>query len=356
MVRNWIEMRRKNPALTSPYFHPQFTSIVARQCSNVEVAVIEERNKIAALLPFQRTSKRIGVPVGRPLSDYHGLISATDCALDARDLIRQCGLIAWDFDHLLASQNCFAAFHEVKARSPQIDLSGSFDEYVKARKEMKSLRAKMRRLTRDFGPLRTVLASADCAAMQQLLLWKSQQYRRTGQPDIFKHRWITGVVQAVHGHRDPDFCGMLSLLYAGDHLVAALLGIRSASVYHYWFPAYDFSMAHYSPGSVLLLMLVEQAKSVGIEMIDLGKNMSEQKRRFMNVIHSSSRGCRGIVLVASVAALFGQRSPLYCNPTTSSETCPRYAGTAALTDLNTRWRRTRPPSWLLNNFIHLARI
>ena len=41
-------------------------------------------------------------------------------------------------------------------------------------------------------------------------------------------------------------------------------------------------MAHYSPGSVLLLMFVEQAKSIGIKTIDLGKTMSEQKRRFMN--------------------------------------------------------------------------
>jgi CelD/BcsL family acetyltransferase involved in cellulose biosynthesis len=212
LVRNWIEMRRKNPALTSPYFHPQFTSIVARQCSNVEVAVIEQCNKIAALL----------------------------------------------------------------------DLSGSFDEYVKTRTEVKSLRAKMRRLARDFGSLRMVPVSRDSAAMQQLLRWKSQQYRATAQRDIFEREWIVAVVREVYGHHDPDFGGILSLLYAGDRLVAALLGMRSAGVYHYWFPSYDPAMAHYSPGSILLLMFVEQAKSIGIEMIDLGKNMSEQKRRFMN--------------------------------------------------------------------------
>ena len=109
-----------------------------------------------------------------------------------------------------------------------------------------------------------------------------RSYRKTGQLDIFQNPSIVAVVQEIYGHNDPDFCGMLSLLYAGDRLVAALLGVRSGSIYHYWFPAYDPSLAKYSPGSVLLLMLVEQASSVGIKTIDLGKGMSEQKRRFMN--------------------------------------------------------------------------
>lgn len=282
MILKWIELRRKNPTLDSPYFHPKFTSIVARACRNVEVAVVEECNKVVALFPFQRTSKLIGVPVGRLLSDYHGLISEPNYWLDARDLIVQCGLAAWDFNHLLASQSSFAAFHELLVPSPQIDLSEEFGQYVRTHEEVKSLRVKMRRIIRSFGPLRMVPISSDYAALQQLFRWKSDQYRKTGQLDIFQNPSIVTVVQEIYGHNDPDFCGMLSLLYAGDRLVAALLGVRSGSVYHYWFPAYDPSLAKYSPGSVLLLMLVEQASSVGIKTIDLGKGMSEQKRRFMN--------------------------------------------------------------------------
>ena len=217
MISQWIEMRRNNDALDSPFFHPQFSSIVARACSNVEVAVVEQCNKVVALLPFQRISKHIGVPVGRPLSDYHGLISASEFDVDVADLVRQCGLLGWDFDHLLASQPCFASFHEATGLSPQIDLSGDFDEYVKTHKEVKSLRAKMRRLARDFGPVRIVPVSGDSAAMQQLLRWKSQQYRTTGQRDIFKREWIAAVVQEVYGHHDPDLaeyypCSMLGIV------------------------------------------------------------------------------------------------------------------------------------------------
>ena len=75
---------------------------------------------------------------------------------------------------------------------------------------------------------------------------------------------------------------MLSLLYAGDRLVAAQFGMRCESVYHCWFPAYNPEMAYYSPGSMLLLKVAEHACSIGITMIDLGKGVSEQKRRFMN--------------------------------------------------------------------------
>jgi CelD/BcsL family acetyltransferase involved in cellulose biosynthesis len=75
---------------------------------------------------------------------------------------------------------------------------------------------------------------------------------------------------------------MLSLLYAGNRLVALHFGLRSDSLLHSWFPAHDPQMADYSPGLILLLRLAEHASSLGISTIDLGKGMYEHKQRFMN--------------------------------------------------------------------------
>jgi CelD/BcsL family acetyltransferase involved in cellulose biosynthesis len=282
IAAKWIEMLRKNVLLASPYFHPKFAGIVARASNNVELAIIEEENEVTALFPFQRMSGNTGVPVGHFLSDYHGLICEPSFACDPPALMHQCRLVAWDFDHLIPSQRCFSPFHVSLTQSPQIDLSQGFDAYSKMRGDVRSNRMKMRRLERDHGPLRFVLHSADQTAMRQLLAWKSQQYRRTKVRDIFLVPWTTNVVQGVYGTQDQDFAGMLSLLYAGEKLVAAQFGMRTRSTYHYWFPAYHPQMAYYSPGSILLLMMAERAPSVGIETIDLGKGISEQKRRFMN--------------------------------------------------------------------------
>jgi CelD/BcsL family acetyltransferase involved in cellulose biosynthesis len=278
----WIELRRSNPALWSPYFHPKFTDIVSQVLRNVEVAVVGDFNGTAALFPFQRLPGNVGVPVGHCLSDYHGLICAPGFECDPRALVKQCGLIAWDFDHLITSQTSFAPFYESIDPSPQIDLSGGFETYFQGQRGLKTEPIKSRRLERDHGPLRFIPHSVDRAALSCLLRWKSQQYQRTGKEDIFRDARIRSIVQEIHETQDKHFSGMLSLLYAGDRLVAAHLGMRGGHIWHYWFPAFDPELSYYSPGSLLLLKMAEHAPAAGIKTIDLGKGMYEQKRRFMN--------------------------------------------------------------------------
>jgi CelD/BcsL family acetyltransferase involved in cellulose biosynthesis len=278
----WTELQRKNPALTSPYFYPTFASIVAQVQDNAELAVIEEDNKIVALLPFQRMLGGVGVPIGHFMSDYHGLICEPSFHCDPRELMKQCRLVAWDFDHLIASQRCFAPFHREVDPSPQIDLSNGFDDYRREKSCVKTEQIKIRKIERECGSLRFVPHSDDQAALHQLLTWKSQQYIRTGKQDIFTLPWTTSILREVHKIQDRYFAGMLSGLYAGDRLVALHFGMRSDSLLHSWFPAYDPQMAHYSPGLILLLKIAEHARSLGINTIDLGKGMYEHKQRFMN--------------------------------------------------------------------------
>ena len=108
------------------------------------------------------------------------MICGPNFECDARDLISQCRLVAWDFDHLILSQRCFAPFQDSVELSPQIDLSNGFEIYSKRHSETKSIRIKIRRLERDHGPLRFLAHSLDRKAMQQLIAWKSKQYKRTG--------------------------------------------------------------------------------------------------------------------------------------------------------------------------------
>jgi CelD/BcsL family acetyltransferase involved in cellulose biosynthesis len=83
---------------------------------------------------------------------------------------------------------------------------------------------------------------------------------------------------------------MLSLLYAGERLLASHFGIRGRTVWHYWFPTYDPLMARYSPGLILLLKMAEHAPSLGVCTIDLGKGMSLYKERLMNTSVSLAHG------------------------------------------------------------------
>ena len=282
LVDRWRELQRSNPELASPYFCPEFTEIIAAVRDDVEVAIIEETGNIAAFFPFQRGRDGVGVPVGGLLSDYQGLICGPEFLLDPRTLVRHCGLVAWDFDHLLASQESFIPFHSNIEPSPQIDLSQGHEAYLQQRLSSRSLQASIRGIQRYFGPLHFVGHDANLAALQNILVWKSQQYCRTGVTDLFSKSWIRTAVERVHAMQTEGLSGTLSLLYAGDRLAAGHLTMRAGSIWHFWFPAYNQDMAKYSPGIILTLKMAEYAPSIGVQTIDFGKGINERKRRFMN--------------------------------------------------------------------------
>ena len=140
----------------------------------------------------------------------------------------------------------------------------------------------MRRVEREVGPLRFVANSTDAALLGTVLGWKSDQYRQSGKRDLFAPGWIREAVDRIFATHADGCSGMLSLLYAGDRLVAGHFGMRSRQVWHYWFPSYDPEAAKYSPGLILLLKMAEHAPAIGVQIIDLGKGISLYKERLMN--------------------------------------------------------------------------
>jgi CelD/BcsL family acetyltransferase involved in cellulose biosynthesis len=287
LVRVWRELQHANPILVSPFFSPEFTEAVAAARDDVEVALIEDGGEPAAFFPFQRSVGSRGIPVGGSLSDYQGLVCRPEFDFDPRELLRQCKLVAWDFDHLLASQEFLSPFHLELSKSPQMDLSQGYEAYASERRAAGSQQIKKcgnlrRRLEREVGQLRFVAHCAETAPLKQTLAWKSRQYVESGKRDLFALAWPHAVIRQIFAMQGDNFAGMLSLLYAGERLVAGHFGMRSRTVWHYWFPAYDPAMARYSPGLILLLKMAEHAPSLGLLTIDLGQGKTLYKDRLMN--------------------------------------------------------------------------
>src|SRR5689334_20530975 len=129
-LRQWETLQSANSALNSPYFSWQFTAAVAAVRRDVQIAVMEDANGIVGFFPFQKTTMGMGRPVGGALSDFQAVIAAPETQWDAQELIRKCGLSLWDFDHLLASQTSFAAYHRKTEISPYMDLSSGYENYA----------------------------------------------------------------------------------------------------------------------------------------------------------------------------------------------------------------------------------
>ena len=107
--------------------------------------------------------------------------------------------------------------------------------------------------------------------------WKSEQYRQSGLIDLFSVPWTDNVLQRCSERAFGPFRGLTASLYLGDQLAAVETGIAAGGIYHSWFPAYDPRFASVSPGLLLLHGIIDQAQSLGLSRIDLGKGEQAYK-------------------------------------------------------------------------------
>lgn len=279
LIDRWSDLQQSNPDLCSPYFRPEFTQIVGAARNDAKVAVIDEGE---AFFPFH--NEPIGMGVGRPiggnLSDYHGLIARSGYECDPVELVRGAGLAGWEFDHAPASQTSLRRWVRKEAESPRIELSGwATAGSGKLRGDAENRR---RKLAREIGPVELEFDCRDPEAFRQCMAWKSEQYLRTGLKDIMQVPWVMRVLEGIHDRSDPEFSGVLSVLRAGGRPVAAHFGMRSFGALHYWFPTYDTELSVYSPGTLLLLAIGDEAAARGMTSIDLGKGDAFYKGRIAN--------------------------------------------------------------------------
>jgi CelD/BcsL family acetyltransferase involved in cellulose biosynthesis len=265
----------------------------------------------------------VGRPIGTKLSDYQGAVVDPAIPCTAPELVRLSGLRTYRFDHLAATQAAFRPFFAAVEVSPIVDLSNGYAAYVGAQGEagrgdgLHEAAKKQRRLDRRFA-VRFEFHQPDRDALATLFRWKSQQYRRTGVFDVLSRPWVVAVLERLHATQTDELAGALSCLYADERLIAVHFGIRSGSLLHSWFPAYDVDYAKLSPGLVLLSAIIEAAPARGIRTIDLGKGSEFYKDRFANRAAEVGTGAveldRAGELVARLARaawFVPLRSPLY---------------------------------------------
>ena len=285
LLGRWDELRRADPSLASPYFCPQYVQAVARVRPDVRVGVIERDGQVQGFFPYQHVSARVAAPVGGRLSDCHGLIADAALDLSAQDLLRACRLHIWDFDHVPAAQQLFARHATRHDVSPVMDVSEGFAAYVEQRRTAGAQRVsqmlrKARKLERELGDVRFEADCRDPRAFSQVVRWKREQCRRTGVVDVLGWGWTTAMLEQVAVADTPSFAGRLSVLWHGDVMLAAHFGMRSDTVWHWWFPGYNEAFGDYSPGGVLLLKVAEAAAQAGMRHVDLGKGDDAYKRSF----------------------------------------------------------------------------
>jgi CelD/BcsL family acetyltransferase involved in cellulose biosynthesis len=279
----WHELRARNPALDSPYYHPGFAEAVNRSGKDVQVVVAASpEGRVTSLLPCHRDGSRLR-PVGWPGADLQGPILAPGSRFNPMAVLMG-GVREYAFDHLVEVCPDFARWIESREPSPFLDVSGGLDGYLgRASRSGKEIMGQARRgankTEQQHGPMRLTLDSTDFELLDQVIELKRAQYAATGSKDYFVDPSRRELLRILLQRRDRSFGGMLSAIHAGPHLLAAHFGLRAGSVLHWWFPVYNPTFAQLGPGKILLRQVVISAPELGIVRIDLGRGEEEYKRR-----------------------------------------------------------------------------
>lgn len=278
----WAELRSSNPALYSPYFHIDYTDMVAQLRDDVKVICVYADDRPIAFLPFQGQS--FARPVGAPMTDYHGFICAPDVALDMRAILKAAGIGVYHFSALVDSGSDVAV--QKSDQGAVIDISMGAEAWRKAqnasyRRHYKNCGRKVKRSVRDHGPVEVKLLSKDQDIFDTMIMWKRGQFASTGKYDVLGAGWTLELLQQLwkRGPEDDLRCDMFALEINGE-LAAVDMGLTDGVTYHSWMVAYNQDYYSYSPGIQLLERLLDHASDMGYQIIDLGVGVDGYKRSY----------------------------------------------------------------------------
>jgi len=286
-IAQWRELQQTDPALNSPFYTPDFAKAIHRAGKAVYVALFKKNDQLRGVLPFHRGRLGTGIPVGGQISDYQGVIGPFKAELNTTDFFNATGLTSYDFNHLPLDQSIMAQGSFNTAVSPCLDLSDGFDSYLaerraKKNKVLKNAIRNVRILERDIGTVRVEIDDENEDVWPTLVQWKNQSFEQMGVKSILEVPWARKAFEHIRTTQNSHFAGITSSLYVDNKLAATHFGMRSNKTLHWWFPTYDYKLAKYSPGIVLLLEVAKRAPELGLTKIDLGRGSQPYKKAFAN--------------------------------------------------------------------------
>jgi CelD/BcsL family acetyltransferase involved in cellulose biosynthesis len=278
----WRAMLAANPALTSPYFRPEFARVAGRVCPGAAVAVFSRGGETVGFFPHQRRGGAMQ-PLAAPMNDYHGIIAfpgeapSLEAAAEGLGAARL-NLTAWVGPTGLGEDR--------RTVQVELDESGYDGWYAERRtsfgKFFKDKERARRSMEAELGPLRVEHGLRDPALLDWLIDLKRDQYRRTGRHDIFACGWTADLLHALLKEEGEGLGASLAALWAGDRLTAVEYALHAGDQYHFWFPGYEPSLARCSPGILLSLDTMRLASVHGYRTFDFGFEGEHYKKYFCN--------------------------------------------------------------------------
>lgn len=287
----WSGFQARSPVQSDPFLSLTFAQAVGRYRPAARVAVVEEGGRIEAFLPFELAAHKIAVPIGGSMNNLQGFIGS-GTPLDARAIMRKAGLRGWRFVHVPADLDALRPYHyeDTEVRCQVISLRAGYQDYMNSRRKqtVKRIAEKRRFLARQAGELSLVWNSSRPEDLRQIIEWKTGKY--AGARHLFADQAAVRIVAELAACDRDDCRGVVSVLAAGGRPVAAHLGLAGPRGLAWWFPSYDGAAARFSPGTIMLFALAQEAANRGVAQIDLGAGQDRYKFSLANASYPVAGG------------------------------------------------------------------
>jgi CelD/BcsL family acetyltransferase involved in cellulose biosynthesis len=285
----WQELLREAPALCHPFLSPEFATALGAVGKKARVAVVHDGPDNVGFFGYEVGPLRVARPLAGRLAYRQGFVHAAGLPWSWGGLLQAVGLDAVEFTDVVGEQTSSELTSDLQGplevdEAAIIDTSDGWDAYLERSKgrRVKNTRYLDRKLEREVGPVKFTWGEVDRAEFDQLVAWKSEQYRRSGWPDPFAQRWVRELFEILVEERAGELQPIFTSLRAGDHLLAVDLSLLFHDVYAGWFSAYNHDFSAYSPGAVRMLRTIEVACGEGVRYIDLARGDERYKRSFKN--------------------------------------------------------------------------
>lgn len=284
----WRAMQAADPALDSPYFHPEFTRVAARISPQAAVAVFSRGGRTVGFFPHQKRGGAVQ-PLAAPMNDYHGVIARPGEAPALQAVAEALGASRLNVTAWVEAAGDGEAGPGEPRRTVQVRLGDDgYDGWYAERrasqgKFFKDKERARRSMEAEFGPLRVEHGLRDPALLDWLVALKRDQYRRTARHDIFACGWTVDLLHALLKAQGEDgFGASMAALWAGDRLAAAEYSLHAGDQCHFWFPGYDPALSRCSPGILLSMDTMRLASAEGGRTFDFGFEGEHYKKYFCN--------------------------------------------------------------------------
>lgn len=283
----FANVRNARSIYDDPFFDPDFARLVGLVRTDLRIGVAFKGPDPVGFWPLHRRPGAWARPVGGPFSDWHGPVLTADAELTAHAFLKGLGLLGmstygWlpqdaesqerlriDGAHMtLVGDDPDALFKEQSARWP---------------KHFKKMRRLARNIDRDFSEMEFRIDESSDDTFSRLIVLKREQFRATGRHDVFATDWAQELLDRLrHTQTDRFRLRLVSIYFDGKHAASELL-MQSDKIMHGWITAYEQHAAQYSPGNMVVQMMLEHmALNDGPKIYDAGPGLAHYKRHYSN--------------------------------------------------------------------------